>query len=244
MRSWSASVAPFADEQALGLDAEGDRDEDQQRADHQGADRVEHGIVRDRGQADAEEREDETGESGDVLEQHDGQLGRLRVAHERDPRLALRAHVVALFHGRAQRERLEADRDDEHRDRDPDVLELVRVGELVDALVDREQAADREQDDRDDERVDVALAAVAERVLLVGCAPRPATAEQQQQLVARVGDRVDRLGEHRGRARDEPRDELRQRDAHVREERRDDRLVAARCTHGEKPRPAARSSVR
>ena len=103
--------------------------------------------------------------------------------------------------------------------------------QLVDALVDREEAADREQDDRHDERVDVALAAVAERVLAVGRFLRLAAAEQQQQLVAGVGEGVDALGEHRGRAREEPRDELGQGDAHVRQERRDDRLAAAGCTH-------------
>ena len=87
---------------------------------------------------------------------------------------------------------------DEHGERHPDVLELVRMGELLDALVDREETTDGEQDDRHDERVDVALAAVPERMLGVGLASRHPSAQQQQELVARVGERVDGLGEHRG----------------------------------------------
>src|SRR5205807_1400155 len=43
-----------------------------------------------------------------------------------------------------------------------------------------------------------------------------------QQLVAAVGERVQRLGEHRARARDHRGDRLRARDQHVRDERLDD----------------------
>ena len=74
----------------------------------------------------------------------------------------------------------------------------------------------REQHDRDDERVDVAFPPVPERVLLGGLAPGPLAAEQQQALVAGVGDRVDRLGQHRRRAGQHERGELGHRDAEVR----------------------------
>ena len=50
--------------------------------------------------------------------------------------------------------------------------------------------ADGEQHHRDDEGVEVALPAVAERVLGRPGAPRAAAADEQQPLVARVGDRV------------------------------------------------------
>ena len=75
--------------------------------------------------------------------------------------------------------------------------------------------------------VDVALAAVAERVLRGRVLAGLAAAEQQQQLVAGVGDRVDRLGEHRGGRGQRERQELRQRDARVGEQRRHDRPGAA-----------------
>ena len=89
--------------------------------------RVEQRVAGDRREPDAEQCEDETDERSDVFEQHDGQLGRLGVTDERDPRLVLRADVVALLDRRAQRERLEHDRDHQHAERDPEVLELVRV---------------------------------------------------------------------------------------------------------------------
>ena len=80
-------------------------------------------------------------------------------------------------------------------------LDLVRVPDLLDALEDGEGAAQAEQHQRHDEGPEVALAAVPEGVGLVGLPPGPVAAEQEQALVAGVGDRVDRLGQHRRRAR-------------------------------------------
>ena len=97
---------------------------------------------------------------------------------------------------------------DEDDDGDGDRLELVGVADLLDALVDGEHAAQAEQDDGDDERPEVPLAAVAERVLGGRRPLRPPAAEQQQRLVARVGHRVDALGQHRARAGDQEADEL------------------------------------
>ena len=65
-----------------------------------------------------------------------------------------------------------------------------------------------EQHDRDDEGVDVAFPAVAERMR--GCRSPLGTlaAQPQQRLVAGVGQRVDRLREHRGRRGQQERNEL------------------------------------
>ncbi len=115
------------------------------------------------------EGEGEAGERRDVLEQDHRELRRLGPPHELDPAL-LAAHVVGLLDRGAQGERLEHDRDDEHADRDQRVLQRVRVLELVDTLIDREHATDREQDDRDDEGVHVTGAAVAEWMRFVGLA--------------------------------------------------------------------------
>ena len=54
------------------------------------------------------------------------------------------------------------------------------MADLLDALEDGEGAAEAEQHQGDDEGPEVALAAVAERVRLVGRRRRPAAAEQQQ----------------------------------------------------------------
>ncbi|MBG9885460.1 hypothetical protein ABE10_02430, partial [Bacillus toyonensis] len=182
----------LADQQALGLDPEHDGDEDEQRADHERAQCVEHRIAGEDRQAHPEQGEDEADERADVLQQHDRELGGLRTADEGDPGLSLLPHLVALPDGRAQGEGLQADRDHQHDEREPPpgLVELVRVGQLLDAFVDREETADGEEDDRDDEGVDVPLASVPERVLAIGVAAGLAPAEHQQQLVARVGDRV------------------------------------------------------
>jgi hypothetical protein len=229
------AAGALADQETLGLDAEHDRDDHEQHADREGADGIPDRIAGEDRQADAGEGEDEAEQRGDVLEQHDRELGGLRVPDELHPAL-LAPSVIGLLHCGAQRERLEHDRDREHQDRQPGHLERVRVLQLVDALIDREHAADGEQDDGHHERVHVTLAPVAERVLLIGDLLRAPTADEQQQLVACVGDRVHALGEHRGRAGEEEGDELGHRDTGVREQCCDDRLAPAGCTHAPNPR--------
>ena len=61
--------------------------------------------------------------------------------------------------------------------------------------------------------------------------PGPAPADQQQHLVAGVGDRVDRLGQHRGGAGEREGDELGGRDAQVRRQRGDDRPATGLSGH-------------
>src|SRR5690606_39809149 len=90
-------------------------------------------------------------------------LGRARLLDVAPEGLAA-AYVVRLADRGPEREALHDDADAEHRQRHPPpaALDRVRVGELVPGLVQREAAAEREQDDRDDERVHVPGAAVAE----------------------------------------------------------------------------------
>ena len=80
-------------------------------------------------------------------------------------------------------------------------------------------------------REDVTLAAVAERVLRGRRSVEPVARRQQQHLVARVGDRVDRLGQHRGRAGQRPGGELRHGDEQVGGQGGDDRPGASFGTH-------------
>ena len=63
----------------------------------------------------------------------------------------------------------------------------------------REHRAEGEQQQRHDERVEVPVAAVAERVLRVASRCDVRWPEQQQALVGGVGDRVHGLGQHRRR---------------------------------------------
>ena len=70
---------------------------------------------------------------------------------------------------------------------------------MDDALEEGHSAADGEDQDGDDERPEVELLAVPEGVVGVGRLAAASDAEQQEQAVARVDQRVDPLGEH-GRA--------------------------------------------
>lgn len=222
----SSTPHGLAQEERLGLGGQDDRDGDQQDADAEGADAVPDAVARAQGQAHADEREDQTDERAEVLKEHDRQLGCLGVAYEVLPGLRA-ADRVGLLDGGPEGEGLGDDREDEHAHRPVPVGDLVRVLDLLVALVDREHAADREEDDRDEEGVDVLLAAVAEGVLRGRLALGLLAAEEQQALVPRVGERVHGFGEHRRRTTEEERHELRYRDRKVRGECRHDRFGAA-----------------
>ena len=75
----------LAQEQRLGLGGQHDRDGDEQDADAQGADAVPEAVVGGEGEAGAGEREDETDQRAEVLEEDDGQLGCLGAADELGP---------------------------------------------------------------------------------------------------------------------------------------------------------------
>lgn len=216
----------LAEEEGLGLDGQHDGDQDEEHADAERADAVPDAVAGGEGQADAAEGEDQTDQRAEVLQEDDGQLGRLGVTDELRPGL-LPAQDVGLLDGRPEGEGLGDDREHEDADRPVPVLDLVRVLDLLVALVEGEHAADREQDDRDEEGVDVTLAAVPEGVLGGRLALGPLAADEKQALVTGVGEGVHRLGEHRRRAAEEERHEFRYRDREVGDECRHDRLGAA-----------------
>ncbi len=68
--------------------------------------------------------------------------------------------------------RFEDDGQREDDDRNPDHRQRLRMLQLVNPLVDREQAAHRKQQDRDDKAPEVAELAIAERMLRIGTALR------------------------------------------------------------------------
>ena len=132
--TWSIGGG-LAEQQGLHLDGENDRDEHQERADQGGADGVPDAVVGGQGHADAEQREDQAEQGGEVLEQDDGQLGRLGRADEARPR-TLATDVVALDDGRTKGEPLERDRDEQDGDRHPPpVCDRLGVLELVPRLM-------------------------------------------------------------------------------------------------------------
>ena len=74
----------------------------------------------------------------------------------------------------------------------------MRVVKLLETLIQGEQTAQCKDDNRDDERVNVTVTAVTERVLLVGLLAGGAATQKKQNLVTGVSHRVDALGQHRG----------------------------------------------
>ena len=195
-------VAPgrtLADQQALGLDAEHDRDDDEQRPMNSvpTASKTPLPVIAVRPTPkSAKTRPMRAATSSSSTTGSSGALARRMNGHP----AVLAAHVVALADGGAQRERLEHDRDQQHDDRRPSSCSSgCGCWSLLEALVDREDAADREQDDRDDEGVDVALAAVAERMLGVRLALGLRPPSSRSSWLPAVGERVHALGEHRRR---------------------------------------------
>jgi hypothetical protein len=184
-------------------------------------------LVEPGGQADAEQGEYQAEQRAEVFEQHDRKLRLLAVPHELPPGGASLA-PARLPDREPERAALEHDRDAENRDRDDRLSELVWVQELLYALVDREQPPEREEHERDDEGPEVALAPEAEGVGVGGLAPGRGAAPEQECLVARVGDRVQGLGQHRGGARERVADPLGQGDAQVRRHRGEDRAPIPR----------------
>ena len=108
------------------------------------------------------------------------------------------------------------------------------MDQLLDAFVQGEQATHAEQHERDHERPEVALATESERVLGVRPLLRLLAAEQQQRLVAGVGEGVGGLGEQARRRRQQESHELGDGDAEVGAERGQDR-VAAPFVHSHPP---------
>ena len=67
---------------------------------------------------------------------------------------------------------------------------------MRDSFIDRHAAAERKDQNRDDQRPEIDFCAVAERMGLVRRFPAEASPEQQQPAVAGIDERMDCLGKH------------------------------------------------
>src|SRR5690606_9531910 len=109
-------------------------DEDEEDADAEGADAVPDAVAGEQGESHTAEGEDQADEGAEVLQEDDRQLGRLGVADELLPG-APAAHRVGLLDRGAEGEGLGDDREDEDADGPVPVRQLVRVLDLLVALV-------------------------------------------------------------------------------------------------------------
>src|SRR5262249_52744570 len=97
--------------------------------------------------------------------------------------------LAELADGDAEAQSLERERDAEDAVAPEAVAHLdAWADEVVDPVEDREGAADAEEEERDDEGPEVALARSPEGEALVGGARREAHADEEEGLVARVGE--------------------------------------------------------
>ena len=99
----------------------------------------------------------------------------------------------------------------------------MRVVKLLETLIQGEQTAQCKDDNRDDERVNVTVTAVTERVLLVGLLAGGAATQKKQNLVTGVSHRVDALGQHRGGTGQGKSQELQHRNTQIRTQRGNNR---------------------
>ena len=134
-------------------------------ADPEAAGRVPARLAGDLGERDPDQRDAEADERAGVFEEHHRDLRVLRGADEVPPRRVLLPHRQGFAASGAQRQRLEHDRDAEHHVGHHRRIEVLGIAQLVDALGEREQRAEREQHERHHEGPEVALLTESERVL-------------------------------------------------------------------------------
>ena len=214
-RGLDAGAGRFADKQALHFCRQHHRHAAEQYSDRQRARPVPSVIVGDCRQGDADQGKEQAAQRRDVLQQDGRQFGSFGVADEAAP-AGVAATRACLTDGGAQRERLEHDRNTKHSESHNRGSERLRVHDALDAFVARERAADDEQHHGNKERVEVTLSPEAKWVLLCPGTPRPGAAEQQQDLITGVGDRVNGFRQERRGAGDGERGELTGRYAQVR----------------------------
>jgi hypothetical protein len=186
-------------------------DPDEHETDRAAPDPVPAPVAGHRREDEGEDREDEAEHGSGVLPEHDDEVRVRRVLQVLVERLA-RASLVELLDVRQRRVALEQEGDPEDPDAEPHALDRLGVLDLVDALVDGERAAAEEQHQGDHERPEVDGAPVAERMGVVGRLLRLTDPDEEEDLVAAVRERVERLGQHRPRLREDSGDGLHARD--------------------------------
>jgi len=204
----------LAEQQLAALVRDDERDGREQQPDDHGRHAIGVAQSRELIQRDPRAGHDDAEQRGEVLEEHREHRGILAALDASPPR---RDAAVRTPRGRARREAAYRDGErgafedcgqPEHRIRPAKVVDFAGAQQVRDAFVDRQAAADSEQHHGDDQAPEVQFLAMPERVRDVGPAPAAAQSDEQQALVERVDERVERLGQDRGAAADRSDDEL------------------------------------
>ena len=211
-------IGALADQQPLGLAREQGGDQRQHQADRDRGDAVDPRILPGMARPDADSGDGEPRQRRRILEQHDESGRVLRLSHRLPPaRAAIGGGELA--HRQQPRAALHRKGDAENDIVDQRTGKRLRLGDMHPAFIDRHARADREDQDRDDEAPEIQLPPIAERMRLIRRPAAAMLAIEQQQLVEAVDDRMEPLGQHRGRARDRRGDELGDRNAEIGGER-------------------------
>ena len=214
--SWARLRKGFADQRTLVLLAERVGHDHEEQADQDRREPVPEPLAGDVVQRDADRGEDDADQRRGVLEGHrlrGGVGGDLEVLEEPAP-LVL-GLAAELSHGLEPRDALEQEAQRQDHVGDQQAAELLGLEHRLDALEDRVAGTQHEDADRGDQRPEVALHPVAERVQRIGRLLAALQRCHQEDLVERVGEGVRRLGQHRRGAGDQPTDELGDRDREV-----------------------------
>jgi hypothetical protein len=123
----------------------------------------------------------------------------------------------------SERDGLEDERKGQDHVPDQEVPGRLRPDEFLDAAGNGDRGARHEQPDRSEQRPDVGLPAVTERVGDVRRAAGPPVGNQQEDLVARIGPGMRGLSQQRRRPGERGGGRLRHGDEHVDRERDQDR---------------------
>jgi len=153
----------FADEHRFHFTRDEPRNRHQQKADADRTERVIHRIAGQHRQQHRDERNRETEQCRDILAGHDQQIGLARLAKPA-PQALVRMRLANLLERTPQRQRFEHHRHTEHRQRDKRKLQRLAGDQSVDAFINGKRAADKEQQQRDQQRVEIDFAAAAHRM--------------------------------------------------------------------------------
>jgi hypothetical protein len=158
------------------------------------------GLAQRVAEPDAESGQGDSDQGGGVLDEH-GVHEDIHAALGRAPQaLARSTMAVDFLLGHAPAPPLEDGGNGQHDVVPGRIGQRRRVHQAEDAFIDGDSAADGEDRQRHDQRPDIGGLAVAEGMPFVHGALAAPHADEQQEIVAGVDERMDALGQHRGTA--------------------------------------------
>ena len=207
-------IDTLARQQALRFVGEESGRDREYEPDHERRHTVQHGQIQRLSEGNAEQGRHEAEESRGVLEQN-REGGGIFAAVNRPEQGRLPPVFPELTESDKPGATLEQHTEPEHGIINVSVLDRVRRLNPVQPLQNGEAGAKTEDQDRDNEGPEVELQAMPERVLSCGGLSGAPESVEEEQLVARVHGRMDRLAHHGGATGEPGRREFCRRDCRI-----------------------------